>query len=763
LAEDIYSFLNQQSDTGHNRYAFASGVIVSQQLFQRWLYIILIVSALIRFGFLVFGEVLPVMWDARRYAAAGLGLISYIDNSGAAQVTDDNADQNQFKRYYDKYIQGEEIEWLAYSPHSLTEARDELFFSGPLYPAALAVIFALSPVADFDIARTFGILMDLLSNLLVILIAVRLIGRTPALIAGAIYALYFPFTLASTMLLLETPTSCLLLATIYMLIRGSETDNRKHYIVAGILTGLMMLVKPTALLLGVPLLAAYYIFTRTRWSFGFQLRRMLYYAVPAIVILVGWTTVTSAKYGQLALRDPNYSEANLRQSSSIIFEGYDLDKVEKDFWTYSIGEQILDDPAGYVGLVVKKFERLWSRPFNDFKKSFLLPYQANEIFHSLIIFLGLLGLLILVVSNFGHAAWVLLIAGYYTAIHVIFHSICRYSFNAMPLLIIAAGLAIWLIVNAARGDRRRTVWLAIGLILVGWIVDPRWTALIGEGLTRGLVMTVFDLRLLLVGLGLLMLARSILPEPATVARWWVPVLTTVVFAVVGWSSTLARDEWAEFSCRLDDPNVKAGTRLYISELREVADGEVLAAVIDVNSGQGRQNSFTISVAGHEQEYVGGQPPLRDLFYPKPTYRFYASYIPLGIEEFRQYAIIPLDVTALRTRLSATGFVDMTVAINQQFREENNFVLLWGNYPTGRDKPFIPGVRFTSIERYVHKDDPRIRYPKTFLSDSTISYYIDRNSNVIPEPTDLSPARGLQTGRYNIFLIHFRQDGSFLVY
>ncbi|MCK4633112.1 MAG: glycosyltransferase family 39 protein, partial [candidate division Zixibacteria bacterium] len=215
---------------------------------KRWIFGILIVSAIFRIGFVASGDVLPVMWDARRYTTAALGLISYVDTSATQLVADEREGRYQFKHYYEKYIQGEQIKWFHYTPHSLTQARDELFVSGPLYPFFLAIIFFLAPIADFTFARLFGIVLDLLSNWLLILVALRLVGRRAAVIAGCLYAAYFPFVLASSMLLLETSTSFLILLTMYCLIRAFEDDRRKLYIVAGILTGLLILNKPTAML-----------------------------------------------------------------------------------------------------------------------------------------------------------------------------------------------------------------------------------------------------------------------------------------------------------------------------------------------------------------------------------------------------------------------------------------------------------------------------------------------------------------------------------
>lgn len=735
--------------------------------FRRWMYAILIASALFRFGFLIFGDTLPVMWDARRYVAAGIGLISYVDKSADRPVKNDREDRFRFQYYNDKYIQGEQIVWLSYNTRTLTEARDDIFTSGPLYPLFLAIIIYLAPLADFTFARIFGVVLDLISNLLIILIAVRLAGRGPALIAGFIYALYFPFVLASTMLLLETSTSFWLLLGIYLLLRGFEIDGRKHYLTAGIIAALLILNKPTAMLLGIPLVIGFYFYAKKKLNLALLVNRLLFFVTPVIIVFAGWSTATSLKFGQLSLSNPSYREAILRQSSSIVFEGYDLDKVEKDFWTYSIREHILGDPLGYTGLSVKKFERLWSRPYNDFKKSFIIPYKINEILHRFIVVVGLLGLLLLVGKNFPNAAWLLFVIGYYTAIHVVFHSLSRYSFNALPMVIIAAGYFIFEAMALYRNGKtplRKRLILSAMLILLVWLFDYRWiNQVLDADLSYMLVVVTLVVMYALVTGALFIISRSFFTSEGLIKKLLMPATAVVIFIMVGWSTVLSRDEWSEFSCRLNGPDVKAGTRFYISNLQKVKEGELLAAVIDVNSGKGRQNSFTVTVGDTKKEFVGGKPPLLRLFYPKPTYRYYSRFEPIGIEEFRQYAIIIVDDSLVQDDLMRKGYIDITVAINERFEEKNNFINVYGNFFTDDTVHYIPGVRFTSIERYVHKNDPRIRYPVKFLSDSTISYYIKRTGDNITSGTDLSPSPGTQAGRYNIFLMHFMPDGSFLVY
>jgi len=733
--------------------------------FNRWVMWILVISIVMRLGFLMFGEVLPVMWDARKYVAGGIGLLSNIYPSEKTDNQTEATDLQQFSQLYNKKIQGEKIEWLSYKPHTLTEAKEEIFFSGPLYPAVLATIFMFSPANDFTVARLFGILLDLLSNLLIILIGVRLIGRLPALVAGLMYAVYFPFILSSTMLLLETSTSFLILLAIYLLIRASEDYKHKYLILAGIVTGLLLLNKPTATLLIVPILGGFYFYVRSKWKDRLFISRILWYLAPFGIMTAIWVTITSMHFGQVAIRDPEYSGSNLRQSTSIIFEGYDLDMVEKDFWTRSIAGDIFEDPIGYGGLLIKKFDRLWRRPFNDFKKDFIIPYKINEGHHMVLVIFGLMGLLLLMRLDFKLAVWLLFIIGYYTAIHLVFHSISRYNFNAMPMVLLTGGYMIALIWNSFMDCTARSkllILLALVILIYSISLNYTWvTSLTDVILSNGVVIITLMFKIVLFAVGLWLLTAMLRYENSPRGRNIVILGCLIVIAPLMASHALSRDNWAEFKTKIDNTDTVARTKIFITDLAQIQRGDSWDIVIDLNSGNNRRNSFNVKVGEEEMKLIGGKEPLMRMFYPKPTYLYYSQYIPMGIEEYRQYAIIPVKDQFIKEELDRNGYLEISVSINEEIKEANNYVNLWGNYPNDKDSVFIPGIRFVSIERFVHQNDPRIRYPIKYASDSAISYYInpgdDRGEN------DLSPSYGIQTGRYNTFLILFRRDGEFIVY
>ena len=734
--------------------------------YKRLVYVILIVAVIMRFGFLLSLKVLPVMWDARLYASAALGLISYVDTPHDEVSDSEEEGRAQFLAYHDEYINGEQIEWLSYKPPTLSEARELIFLGGPLYPATLAIVFSLAPVEDFTVARILGILMDLFSTILVIGIGYRLIGRSAALVAGALYAVYFPFTLTSTMLLLETSTAFYTLLSVYLLLRAVEDDHRKQYIFAGIVAGLLILNKPTAALLFIPLGFGLFLYGWKQRPTPTVVNRVLLFTAPALIFFVGWISVTSAQYGQLTLSDPEYSSANLKSSSSVKWEGYDLDRVEDDFQSRTLWGEVSGDPVGFIVLLAKKFDRLWTQPYNDFRRSIFLPAKFFDWLHIVVVVSGMIGLLVLMLQAPRSVIWPWMVILYYTAVHLVFHSVSRYNFVAMPFLIFGAAWLIWEIgwrFTQGRSRPKYRIVLALILLVAAWLIDHGWVnASLGAGLSAALVLVSIAVRFILLATGVWILLCAIELKSKT-GRFLV-TLAVVLFTVVPLAtSTFARDAWSEFRCTIEDPGVKAGTRIYISVPPTVAADELLAAVIDMNSGPRRKNTFSVWLNSDSTEFVQAQQPLRSLFYPKPTYRFYSLLIPIEIEQFRQYVHIPLDANRIISSIDSLGYVDLAVAINARFAEENNFVSIYGAFPTSDSAAYIPSMRFTSIERFVERRDPRIRYWVEFFSDSAKSYYIPRDAGQYPENRDLSPSPGYQYGRYNMYLIHYKPDGSFDVY
>ncbi len=735
--------------------------------FRTWLMVVLTLAAAMRAGFLLFGSVLPIVWDQRIYAGAALGIISHIDDSGARQPRDEQDDHYRFRHYYDKYVDGENIEYLSYEPPTLTEARNDLFLSGPLFPTVLAAVIFISPWQDFTVARLLGIILDLLALLLLLQIGRRLVGTAPSIVAGFIYALYFPFVFASATILLETSTTFLTLFAIYQLIRAVEDDSAFRLILAGVASGLLILNKPTAMLLAIPFAVALYLYTRKRWAPGLFLKRLTLFALPVGICFVGWIIVVSSHFGQLTLRDPAYADANLRHATSIINEGYGLDTVGEDFWERNVWGDLASDMPGAIGLGIKKFDRLWHQPYNDFNYRFVIPKPLIDGLHIIVVFFGLIGLIVLLTSDLGAGAWLAILPVYYTAIHLVFHAVSRYAYTAMPMVMLAAAVIVVGLINGLRNAERHRAGLlvACGALLLGALLQPQWlTVTLGIATSEGLALVVVILRASLLLFGSFLLVRRLFSDFAPpVVNLLVLVAVFLLVIPTLFVSALARDSWGEFGARLSESSMKAGTRIFITNPPVVRSGEQLIVAIDMRAGVQDRGRFTAFLPDGRQRLVLGEGLLARYFYVKPAYRHYADLKQQGIEQIRQYAFMQVVSDSIIAAARRHGYIDIAISFDEVEEDSDDWLTVYGSAAYSNDSGWIPAIRRTSVERYVDQDDPRVRVPVEFLSDSAISYYIGRTVQEIPRSTDLSPSPGVQTGRYNMFLVHFFPDGRWQVY
>jgi 4-amino-4-deoxy-L-arabinose transferase-like glycosyltransferase len=726
----------------------------SESRFRKWMRLIIVAGALLRLSYLASGEVLPVLWDARIYASAALGLISYVDEP-SGDGTSAYAELTQ------EYISGEQIDWLYYKPHTLAEARDAIFLSGPLYPSCLAVIFAISPVADFTMARLFNILLDLLSCLLVMKIAKKLAGEIAGYIAGVLYAIYFPFILCSSVLLLETPTTCLILAAVWMVVSAHDSERpSRRYWLAGLFLGLLILVKPTATLLFVPLALAGFIWLRLRG--GVSKGIVLRVAMPVIVILALWTMVASIRYGQLALRDPNYSDANLRQSSSVKNDGYDLDEVEPNFWSKPTFGEAIDNPVGYLGLLSRKVYRLWARPYNDFDRVWGVPYAVSEWVHLLTVLAGIAGLSILCWRSLSVAAIPLAVVLYYTALHAVFLSLSRYNVSALPMMMIGAGFAGQLVVTGWRTNTQSIRYLVAGLIagLIA-IAIPTLVSLLGVSSPTVGLTTILIGQLTLVCLAVwlfLSVATATLKERLVAGITIGAMILCFYFPFL-----LHYNRYAEFGTRIEDSSTICGAKIYMSEIQPVEPKDFMAIVMDMTSGPAEGNMFLISVGEESMEFGLEQSPLGALSNPKAVYSIYARLEGITKGEFRQWAIIPMDPSLVQSELTRQGFVDIRISGTTQAPVEGGHFTLFGRRDTKDKSGIVPSIRNTAVERWVFEGDPRMPFEEKFLSDSAVSYRIQTSNAEAAENYDLSESAGLQSGRYSMYLMHFKADKTINIY
>jgi hypothetical protein len=251
---------------------------------------------------------------------------------------------------------------------------------------------------------------------------------------------------------------------------------------------------------------------------------------------------------------------------------------------------------------------------------------------------------------------------------------------------------------------------------------------------------------------ILLLLKATVQRPLS-SRIAAAVVVTIMLVVIQATSVLSRNGWAEFSAKLG-AQAQAGTKIYMTGAPEVSDNEILVAMFDVNAPDGRTAGFLIGSGTDLGEFKLGQRPLMDYFYPKRVYEEYARLRGHGLERFRQYAIVPVDPDSVAHRISEQGYLDLFIADHQPSDVPAGPLVIYGQRASCTSV-YIPSPRAVSVEREVHRGDPRIRQKVEILSDSARSYYIDRQSG--------DPIASDVPGRFNMFLVHFRADGRIDVY
>lgn len=740
--------------------------------FRRALLILAAICLITRLGFIFGQKQLPVMWDARIYSSAALGIIHVMSDGGnfghPENLTPEDSARSvaEFRNLMNKHISGEQIQWLYYPVPSIRQAQEYIFISGPLYPLWLAALFWATPAEDFMVARIMNTFLDTLSLILMLIIAYTLFGLRTAVFAGVLYIIYLPFVLLTGMISTDQMTICLLLLSIYLTLRWYESKKSKFVYLLGLTSGLLILTKPTAtflfLLFGIALLYESSISLRER------LRVLKKAALPFVAVVLPWFIGASLYFGTAAIRDPRYSEANFRSSSSIKYEGYDLDFAEKDFWLYRVSYTIRKDPVGYAKLLVKKLVRLWGQPYNDFKQSFFVRPGGAAVIHLLIILTGVFGIWSFIIYKGRGLILLALIPLYYTGVHIVFHSLARYNLNAMPIVMVASAFVLSGVFEFVRRRHlvsRKWFFPTVGLLLFATLYFllvelPYMVAIVGQA---GVAINAAVGLVIITSLfaALYHFLRQIYPARRVIIFLLPPYLFLGVVQLV-WGA--APDRWAEWVCRLTKPTEAALVDIYIPKEIRLLPNESVRLWLDMRSLSDAGKNLSIAIDDQTFEFSHGKPPLSRFYYNKSTYRIFEGLGALTKDNMRYWSYVPFAAEAFNYLAEKRGYIRVLVSPSNSISDFPNQIELFGNFPCAdNDEALIPDLERSSIERYVEKGDPRVWVKYPLSSDSAKSYYIADMRDVRLLSDDLSPQAGRQNGRYRIYIEARRADESYLYF
>jgi 4-amino-4-deoxy-L-arabinose transferase-like glycosyltransferase len=165
-------------------------------------------------------------------------------------------------------------------------------FRPPVFPLVLAAVYEISGTgsqsARWEAGRIAEAVLGALTVALVYLLALRLFGPAPALIAGAVSAVYPPFVLVGSSLMSESLFIPLVLGAVLTGLVGRDSPHRyRCALLAGVLVGLAALTRSIGIAMAVPV--ALLLWQRhPRWSWRSVAVPLAMLAV-ALGTLVPWT------------------------------------------------------------------------------------------------------------------------------------------------------------------------------------------------------------------------------------------------------------------------------------------------------------------------------------------------------------------------------------------------------------------------------------------------------------------------------------------
>ena len=167
---------------------------------------------------------------------------------------------------------------------------------GPIYPLFLAAVYRAAG-HWYPAVRVAQAVIGVVAVWLIFLIAQRLFGPRVALAAGALATIYPPFISYAGWLLTETIGTTLLLAVVYALLRGLDSQDWRPWALAGAASGVLILHREEFLVvigLCVLTLAA----LRVAW------RRLGLMVLVIGLMMMPWVVRNFRHYGEFVLISP---------------------------------------------------------------------------------------------------------------------------------------------------------------------------------------------------------------------------------------------------------------------------------------------------------------------------------------------------------------------------------------------------------------------------------------------------------------------------
>ncbi len=335
----------------------------------------------------------------------------------------------------------------------------------PGYPAFLAALSLGLPVG-LGFVRVAQAAVAGLGAVLVFELGDRIFGRRAAVAAGLIYALDPLLVLAAGLLYPETVAALILLSAVLLALDAAERDRPVRSAGAGLLLGVLALLRPTALVL--PPVVATWIALAVRTRGGRWLVHVGALGIALLLALAPWTLRNLRVHGQLVPvatagthTAPVGQEEIVREGLVRSLAGWAWDNPGAffarggrqflQFWELSPGTMSSDDPAVRLALHRRDprlpVEPVFSRRLRDLVSA--VSFGAELV-------LALVGLVLVGRTRWRLAILPLAVILAFALAHALFVATLRYRITVLPLVFLFAGVGVESVRSllGARGARQ---------------------------------------------------------------------------------------------------------------------------------------------------------------------------------------------------------------------------------------------------------------------------------------------------------------------
>ncbi len=726
--------------------------------------LILVAGFLFRLNFFSRHSQVPVVWDAAGY---------HIQAREFAEAFSAWPDREAFLEHFKK-------------------AYEMALPKCELYPLFVSLVYLLAG-ADFGAVRIAQGILGTLSLLLLYLIGVRVCSRRVALISTLIGAFYVPFVLSEGRILTETLAIFVFLLTVWLLVLSLERGSWWLIFLAGFSTALMVITRTFfqyIYLLYFPMLLAglaarKWLSVRPGESGRQRLLRSLpwssYFFILGLAVIIVprllWTPqvdrhgrrfISGSWRNGLAMYcgiyPPNRGLQTTADPGGEILRSIPMGRhpgAADERYLEAYFQILLQEPQKAIPVLLAKGWLFCQRAYNDFLQSYLLSPSGGDVFNRILLIAGLFGLALLPVR--GLKSWpvtVSLVYGWGMSFAADLEA--RYGITQMPLMILAGVFfAEQAVVGAADFLRRRDrsgrfiLFFLISSVLavLSLLARPRFILLFlpghsfrGAGLWRMLVVSLFFVSLVP------LLHRNYRGRASGWKRWVAAVLPPLFLLLVFLSAFQVHPWGREWSVRLSGPEQIVRQKISLpDDLTRYRSGELK---LDLVSGPARRYELTVSVDGEVvRRFQDGLTADPDSWVPPDKRRAFPIYLRetgRTMADVRQWYTVPVDLE----RMVGKSEVEVEIRFAPGLNDPGCWVDLAGDYRYFEDPEVFEGPTFSkdparlSLYKYLVDDDWRIWEESRVLPVGESEYLGPGKSR----PGDLSPAGGLQSGAFRVFLV-----------